>query len=505
MHSSSGPNRSFFRSVRGAAPFAMSSAMALGMAAAPAALADSDAPVKVTFTEHVAPIVFNNCTVCHRAGEAAPFSLASYEEVKKRGPFIVEVTGDRYMPPWHAESGDLKFKAERRLTDAQIDTLEAWVESGMEEGDPEKLPKLPDFPEGWSLGEPDMILTMTEAFEVPAEGSDIYRNFVVPLDIDEDKWVKAIEFRPSAPSVVHHSLFFLDRTGQARARDAESERPGFGRMPRGVERDGYIGGWAVGGRPVPLPEGLAQQLPKGADFIFSTHFHLSGKAESEKSTVGLYFADKPPSKSFAQVQLPPLFGALAAVDIPAGEKAYTRSDYYEFPVDVNAFSVGAHAHYLGKEMELTATLPDGTAKQLLHIKDWDFSWQERYAYEDFVSLPKGTRLDAKVVWDNSTENPDNPSNPPVRVKWGLESTDEMGSITLLITPVDEADKAELDESIRQHQRESAVRSLVANASSSREGRGILAKAREMFDKDKDGKFDAEEREAIKQFLKGVGL
>lgn len=460
---------------------------------------------EVTFSGHVAPIIFGQCTVCHRPGQSAPFSLTSYEEVRKRGDFIAEVTGDRYMPPWHADPGGPAFKDSRRLTDQQIDTIAQWVAAGMPEGDPARTPSLPQFRDGWILGEPDMIVEMTETYDVPAEGPDVYRNFVVPLNLTEDKWLKAIDFRPSAPSVVHHSLFFIDDSGEARKRDAESPDPGFRRMPQRLERGNSLGGWALGANPIMLPEGLADKLPKGADFVFSTHFHPSGKPEREKSVAALYFADQPPSQSYARLQMPPLFGALAAIDIPAGEARYAKTDSFEVPVDVHAFAIGAHAHYLGKEMTMTATRPDGARMQLLRISDWDFAWQEQYAYEEFVLLPKGTRIDSEVVWDNSAENPRNPNNPPVRTKWGLESADEMGSVTVAITAVNQDDAGTLEEAIGNHRREFAVRSFLANAGLSEEGRGWMARAKEMFDRNKDGEFDAEERKAIHAFLKTMGL
>lgn len=459
----------------------------------------------ITFTEHVAPIIFNNCTTCHRPGQSAPFALTNYEEVRKRGDFIAEVTADRYMPPWHAMPGGPEFKDNRRLSDSQLKTINDWVESGMARGDADKLPKLPEFPDGWILGKPDMIIEMEEAYEVPAEGPDIYRNFVVKLDLPEDKWLKAIDFKPSAPSVVHHSLFFIDETGEARKRDAESSTPGFRRMPQRLERGGFVGGWALGANPLMLPEGMADKLPKGADFVFSTHFHPSGKSEKEKSVAALYFSSEPPEREYSKLQMPPLFGALAAIDIPAGDERYSKSDYYEVPVDVHAFAIGAHAHYLGKEMTMTATLPGGDQLQLLKIDDWDFAWQEQYAFKEFVLLPEGTRIDTEVVWDNSSANPRNPNNPPKRTKWGLESTDEMGSVTIAITAVDNKDSKKLEASIGEHRREFALRSFLTNAGKSKEGRGWMERAQQMFDKDKDGKFDKQEREAIREFLKGMGL
>jgi hypothetical protein len=435
----------------------------------------------VTFSEHVAPIVFANCTPCHRPGEAAPFSLLNYRDARPLAKAIASATASRVMPPWKAGPSDFAFDNARRLTDEQIATIQRWVADGAPEGDPAKVPALPRFTEGWQLGQPDLAVSMSEAFEVPATGPDVYRNFVVPLNLDRDVWVRAIDFRPSARSVVHHSLFFLDATGAAREEDARDATPGFpggmggGRVvgtgrgvaailtntgntqaqADGVARAAGLGGWALGGRALELPTGLAFFVPKGSDLILSTHFHPSGKPEREKSSIGLYFAPGPPTQAFTTIQLPPVFGVFEGLDIPAGQERYTISDSFVIPVDVRAFAVGAHAHYLGKEFTLKATLPDGSVKTLLAIGDWDFAWQERYRYKDFVSLPKGTRLEATVSYDNSAANKRNPSRPPVRVQWGEESNDEMGSIGLQVVAANRGELPQLQQAIATHIRERA--------------------------------------------------
>jgi mono/diheme cytochrome c family protein len=441
----------------------------------------SEAQTPVTFSEHVAPIVFANCTTCHRPGEAAPFSLLSYRDARPLAKAIAAATASKVMPPWKAGPSDFAFDNARQLTDAQIAIIRRWVADGAPEGDPAKTPPLPRFTEGWQLGAPDLAVSMSDAFEVPAKGADVYRNFVVPLNLDRDTWVRAIDFRPSARSVVHHSLFFLDATGAAREQDARDAVPGFpggmggGRVvgqgrglaailgngdaraqSDGVARSAGLGGWALGGRALELPTGLAFFVPKGSDLILSTHFHPSGKAERERSSVGLYFASGPPAQAFTTIQLPPVFGVFEGLDIPAGQERYSISDSFVIPVDVRAFAVGAHAHYLGKTFTLKATLPDGTTKTLLSIGDWDFSWQERYRFKEFVNLPKGTRLDATVSYDNSAANKRNPSRPPVRVTWGEESNDEMGSVGLQVVAGTRGELPQLQQAIAAHIRERAL-------------------------------------------------
>ena len=460
------------------------------------AKAASDA---VTFSGQIASIVFNNCTSCHRPDEAAPFSLMNYRDVRKRGRLILSVVEDRYMPPWHVQSEHYEFQDHRRLSDDQISAIRQWVEGGMPEGDPSALPALPEFTEGWQLGEPDMIVSMQDAYTLYAEGPDIYRNFVIRLDLEEDKYVQAIEFRPGKRSIVHHSLFYYDTSGKARKQDEADPVPGFKRMGRSI-RDGALGGWAVGGIPKRLPEGLAYRLPKGADLILSTHFHPSGKEETELSTVGLYFSKEPPTEQFTAVQLPPVFGALAGVRIPAGDSHYTKTDSFVLPVDVKAFSVSSHAHYLGKSMRMSATLPDGTVKELMSIPEWNFSWQEQYRYADDVFLPAGTRLDGEIVWDNSSDNIHNPSNPPKVVRWGRESTDEMGSVTLRMVAANPNEFNQLRDAYKAHVA-NASRAAPRNRFSRNRGnlgKNLLKGAISRFDRNGDGKLDAAEREAAKR-------
>ena len=398
----------------------------------------------VTFADTIAPIVYANCVTCHRPGEAAPFSLISYDDVRKRGAMIAKVTQARFMPPWQATHGYGDFAGERRLSDAQIQSIASWVSQGMPPGDPSHMPPLPKFPDGWSLGTPDLVLQMPTTFEIPASGPDVFRNFVIPSGLTDDKWVRAVEFRPSARAVVHHALFAYVRGGALGTIDGADGRPGFrglspiGFMPN-VAPSGPLGGWAVGASPRFLPDGQALPLARGSDVVLQMHFHPTGKVERERSTIGIYFADHAPARRLAQLQMPGLFGVGSGIDIPAGEKAFGITSSATMPVDVKVFSAAPHAHYLGKEFKASATLPDGRTTPLIWIKDWDFNWQDGYTYKEPIVLPKGSRIDVRITYDNSTDNPRNPSNPPHRVLWGEQSTDEMGSIGFTLMPVREED------------------------------------------------------------------
>ncbi len=434
---------------------AILSAAAAALFASPPGLAGAQAPAsaaraadsadRVTFSDTIAPIVYTNCVSCHRQGEAAPFPLITYEDVAKRGALIARVTESRYMPPWHTAPGFGEFVGERRLTDLQISAIGTWVQQGMPRGDTSKMPPLPDFPaDGWRLGQPDLVLEMPAGFDVPASGPDVFRNFVIPTRLTEDRWVRGVEFRPGARKVVHHAIFAAVTGGSLAALDGADGKPGFGGMGTvGIvnsQQDSRgLGGWAVGATPMMFPAGLAARLPKGSDFLLQLHFHPSGKPETEKSLIGIYFTDTPPAKNVMTIGLPELFGFGAGIDIAPGETNYTITDSFTLPAGIKVYSASAHAHYLARQMKVLATLPDGSMRPLIWIDDWNFNWQDTYVYKEPFTLPKGTRLEATLVYDNSADNPRNPLNPPRRALWGEQSYDEMGGIGFTVQVLDDTE------------------------------------------------------------------
>ena len=470
--------------------------MVSGVSAQPSAELEPPAgSAELTFAEHVAPIVFQRCATCHRPGEPAPFSLLSYRDVRKRGRTISRVVGKRLMPPWLPVEGHGEFAGNLRLSDDEIETIQRWVESGMAEGDASLTPPLPEFLDGWQLGEPDLIVEMSEGFPVPASGPDIYRNFVIPMGLDEDRWVTAIEVRPGARSVLHHIIFSVDTTGSAARQDGRDGQPGFSGMS-GAGRRGNIGtstaglgGWAVGGMPRHLPMGLAFELPQGSDLVLQSHFHPSGKPEVERTQLGLYFTDQPPERRMVGLQLPPMFGAAAGLDVPAGDADFRLEDSFTLPVDALAVTVGGHAHMICREMQVFATPPGGERRSIFYIDDWDFDWQNRYQYLEPLSLPAGTLIETVIVYDNSADNLDNPNDPPQRIRWGLQSTDEMGSVTLLLVASEDSDHGELRRAIRQHSAEHLRLGRAAGAGSL--GAGIVSRLK-MLDRNGDGRIEEHE-------------
>lgn len=383
-----------------------------------------------TFAKDVAPILYRNCAGCHRPGEVGPFSLLDYKDAAKRAELLKEVTTARQMPPWPAEPGYGHFLNERRLTDAEVATIAAWADAGAPEGDPKDLPPAPTFPEGWQLGTPDLVLTVSEAFNVPADGPDLFRCFVVPIDLPENRTVAAVEFRPGNPKVVHHALFFLDSTGAARKKDEASPGPGFPSFGGpGFLPTGSLGGWAPGSMPRRLADGLGLRLPKGSDLALQVHYHPSGKPETDRSTLGIYFTKAPAQRIVVGQRL-----VNRQIDIPPGEAHYQRTAQLEVPVDLKVIGITPHMHLIGREMKVRAIRPDGTEEPLIWIRDWDFNWQGQYTYAEPVRLPAGTRIELTASYDNSADNPRNPSDPPRRVRFGEQTTDEMLFCFLQVVP-----------------------------------------------------------------------
>lgn len=393
----------------------------------------SSAPI--TFNHDIAPIMFRSCATCHRPGEAAPFSLVAYADVRKHARQIADVTRSRVMPPWLPEPQALKFQDELRLTDAEISLIQRWVEQGEAEGNPADLPPQPKFVEGWRLGKPDLILTAAKPLTLPPEGTDTYWNFILPVPVPQTRWVKAIEIRPGDKRYVHHANILVDRTGQSRQRETEPGA-GFGGMEIRIESpvfdpDSHLLFWKPGTVPSVEPEGMALRLDKGTDLILNTHLQPSGKPEIIQPSIGIYFTSQPATKFPMLVQLE----NDVKLDIPPGDKDFIVSDDFTLPVDVDLLAIYPHAHYLGKDIRAFATLPRGTKQTLIHIPRWNLNWQAVYRYAEPVRLPKGTTISLRYVYDNSDQNPLNPNHPPVRVQGGNRSIDEMCHLWLQVLPV----------------------------------------------------------------------
>jgi len=400
----------------------------------------------VTFNKEIAPILYSRCATCHRPDGAAPFELISYESAKRRATQIAEVTRSRLMPPWKTEPGyGGAYVDQHPLTTEQIDLIDRWVKEGAAEGGAGDRPRVPSFPSGWLLGSPDQVLTFPEPYLLAAGGADTLRVFVIPIPTGSRRYVRGLEFRPGNSSVVHHANIRIDRTVRSRQLDAEDPQPGYeGLMANSaVYPDGHFLAWTPGQVAPLLPKGLAWTLDPGTDLVVELHLQPTGKPEKIAPSFGLYYTSDPPSRTPAMIRL-----GRQDIDIPAGENAYTLTDSYVLPVNVELEAVQPHAHYRAREIRGTATLPDGTMRWLIYIKDWDFRWQHVYRLAKPFALPRGTVLSMHYTYDNSAANPRNPKRPPERAHWGQLSSDEMGNLWIQVQPNSDRDLEALNADFR---------------------------------------------------------
>jgi Tfp pilus assembly protein PilF/mono/diheme cytochrome c family protein len=398
-----------------------------------------------TFARDVAPILYRHCGSCHNPRTDAPFSLLTYDDVRPRAQAIAAATTRREMPPWKPAPGyGDEFLGARRLTDEEIATIQRWAAAGAPQGDPAGLGPPPPWNDGWRLGTPDLIVRMAEPYDLVASGPDLFRIVVLPIPANAVRYVKAIEFQPGTRAV-HHANLRIDTTPASRLLDDADAAPGYdGLIARSAQfPEGHFFGWTPGQLP-PMSPDLAWRLQPGSDFVVQLHMRPTGKPEPVQVAIGLYFADGPPRRTPAMLRL-----GRQSLDIAPGQRGYVVRDSYVLPVDVDVHAVQPHAHYRATQIKGIATLPDGTTKWLLNIPDWDFNWQDQYRYARPFPLPKGTTLSMEYTYDNSAANRHNPQRPPQRVRWGQNSTDEMGDLWIQVVPRSAADLARLMNEFRQ--------------------------------------------------------
>jgi Flp pilus assembly protein TadD len=350
---------------------------------------------------------------------------------------IATVTSSRYMPPWLPEDGYGDFEDERRLSNEQIALIFEWVRSGIQPGDLAQAPQPPKYSATWQFGTPDLILTVERPFLLSASGTDVFRNFVLPYPLRQTHYIRAMEIRPATAQIVHHANLLIDRTGSFRRGHPEQWKDGVPGMELEVETgnefdpDSNFLFWKPGTPVLVEPDAMPWRLDRGNDLVLNMHLKPSGKPETASAEVGLYFTARLPSKQPMLLQLE----HDSALDIPAGERNFVVEDALRLPVDVEVLGIYPHAHYLGKRMEAWATLADQQKKWLIVIPSWDIDRQSVYRYRQPVFLSKGTVVHMRYIYDNSSGNPHNPHNPPVRVKAGNRSEDEMAHLWLQVLPV----------------------------------------------------------------------
>jgi Flp pilus assembly protein TadD len=399
-----------------------------------------------TYSRDIGPLVNDRCVVCHHPNGSAPFALLSYEDVKRHARQIADVTKSRLMPPWKVDPDNGPFVGQHPLSNDEIDLVQRWVEGGALEGEPGRAPTPARWTDGWQLGRPDLVVTLAQPFTLPAEGTDVFRIFVLPIPVEAERYVRGIEFRPGNARVVHHANIRVDPTSASRLQDEADPAPGYSGliMRSAVYPDGHFLGWTPGQVAPLVPPDLAWRLAPHTDLVVEIHMQPSGKDEIVQPSVGFFFGDRPPTRTPVMLRL-----GRQTIDIPAGDAQYIVTDSYVLPVGIDVIALQPHAHYRLRDARGEATLPDGTVKTLLHIANWDFRWQHVYRYQSPVALPKGTTISMRYVYDNSAANPRNPEHPPKRARWGQRSSDEMGDLWIQALTKSEADLIALDTSFRR--------------------------------------------------------
>ena len=430
----------------------------------------------VTFSEHIAPIIYNNCTACHRAGEIGPIPFTNYAEVAAHAETIQYVTQNRYMPPWKPDPNYSRHIGARILTQNEIDLIARWVENGFPQGDSTLEPPLPAFSTDSALGTPDLVLTMAEPFTIRGDNQDQYQIFVIPTKLTEDRAVAAVEFRPGNRQIVHHALIAADITGTARQKDRETPEYGYESFggfgaPTAVMLPLYTPGALI----VPFPQGVGQILPRNSDLLLQVHYAPWPLAESDQSSVNIFFQKEPLEREVGLISILPFsydrlsaipnsLGRVAALLERLGIKVSNLADFINLAAsakdlfdahpqvarrefedkfvipaneiktfrgtltiqqDISLISIYPHMHLLGKSCEVYAVDPQGGRTNLLRVSDWDFNWQGSYTFTHFQKITAGSKIHAFVTYDNTADNPLNPSIPPREMSWGEKTTDEM--------------------------------------------------------------------------------
>lgn len=392
-----------------------------------------DLTTRLTFSKDVAPILNRHCVACHRPGDVAPFALQTYQQAKTWSAQIKDYTGRKLMPPWKAVAGYGDFQDAHHMSDAEIQTIAAWVDAGAPEGNTRDLPARPKLlpPDEWALGKPDMVVMASRPYHLAAEGPDVYRNFVLPVEFKEDTYLSGIEFKPDNRAVVHHISANLDPTGKSAEMDGKETEPGYS-VPSGVgigvQEWSVLDGWAPGNTSSLLPAGTALRIPAGSRLVLQVHYHRDGKPEVDQTKLGLHFARGRVEKS----------RKMLGVDnrtfvLKPGADGQKLAGTFNVFADCHAWMIIPHMHLLGREMKVTATLPDGTRKPMVWVNDWDFNWQESYRYKEPLTLPKGTKVEMEATFDNSERNPRQPTHPPKEVRYGVQTTDEMCICLFFVT------------------------------------------------------------------------
>lgn len=383
----------------------------------------------------IAPILFNNCASCHRPSGIGPFNLLTYNDAVSRASTIYSAVTSRYMPPWPPNPKFSRLAHERLLSDAEIKKIQDWVSGGKPQGDPNLAPPPPTFnPDGDLAGTPDMV-SQIPTFTSTATGGDVYQCFVVPSGLNTEKFISAFEAIPGNREIVHHVLVYADTSGDCAALDAAHNGPGyvsFGGV--GSNNATLIGGWVPGTQPLQMPDSFGIRIAANADIVIQIHYPQGSSGKVDSTKIKFYFSSLPtnnirPVRIDAVLNHQGAFCTLVPNDglrVPANQtKKYTEfSNISSLVGNITLLGVAPHMHLIGRSINAYGVHQGDTLK-FIDIPSWDFSWQGFYLFRKMMKVPQGTTLYSEAFYDNTSNNPFNPSNPPQLVTAGEATTDEM--------------------------------------------------------------------------------
>ncbi|MBI4558821.1 MAG: redoxin domain-containing protein [Candidatus Hydrogenedentes bacterium] len=367
-------------------------------------------PEHVSYARQVAPIIAQKCAPCHTEGNVAPFAFDGYESVRSRAGMIREVLMTRRMPPWHADPHYGSFANDRSLSDDEMLVVTSWLEVGARRdagADPLESYSGPSLT--WTLGEPDQVVALPAVQEISAAGVFPYRYVRMPLNLSEDKWVRAVEVRPTNRKVLHHCLIFVRYPSRLRHLQPDYDR--------GL--DGYFAGYVPGAMPTPFPENTGKFLPKDGLLVFQLHYNATGKDETDRTELGLYFHEQRPPQ-----ELSTRAAAMTELRIPPGASDYETMAVHRLDHDALLWDMSPHMHYRGSRFQYEARYPDGRTEILLSVPGYNFNWQTAYRLKEPKRLPAGTEIVCRGAFDNSARNPANP-DPTAWVEFGEQTFEEM--------------------------------------------------------------------------------
>ncbi len=388
----------------------------------------------------VAPILYNNCASCHRPSGIGPFELMTYQDAVNKAGAISSAVQTGYMPPWPPDPNFSRLAHERLLSQKEIQTIKDWAANGTPQGDPNLAPPPPTFSKDGDLtGTPDLV-TQIPTFTSTANAADVYQCFVVPSNQSIDQYITAFEAIPGNRDIVHHVLVYADTSGVCAQLDANHPGPGYVSFGGPGTNDAImLGGWVPGTQPMSFPNGFGVQIPKNADIVIQIHYPAGSQGQIDSTKIKFYLTS---ASSTRNVRIDPVmnhFGAAfcqmqpSTLNIPANQTQLykqTSSVLSLLPTDATILGVAPHMHLIGRSINCYAVKGSDTTK-FIDIPKWDFSWQGFYLFRKLKRLEKGNTIHSEAFYDNTTNNPYNPSNPPKQVTAGDATTDEM-MITYLI-------------------------------------------------------------------------